>query len=180
MIRKSSGHELNAVMQNYLELMIFERRKGNFSRWVSGVFPSQTTLRRAIAKDELYSIWDDKGSEKKICGAFAMSGELPPEFRGVLWPCRIAAKEAMTVRLLCVTPLRAREGLATQALHYAMVWGQKRGYKAIRAAVPAGNIPAEKLFAKLGFTRVCEKMMSLYGDVTENHVLFEIPLEGTR
>ena len=59
MIRKAASHDLDAVEQLYMQRMIWERKNERYSGWIAGVYPARTTLRRAISKGELYSLWDD-------------------------------------------------------------------------------------------------------------------------
>lgn len=77
MIRRATGHDIDAVQQIYMELFAWERRHEAYSKWVSGVYPNRTTIRRAIAKQEMYALWDEKGEGKKFTRLWRSAGSSP-------------------------------------------------------------------------------------------------------
>lgn len=151
MIRRASAHDLDAVEQVYMEQFAWERRYGAATGWISGVCPSRTVLRRATAKQELYVLWDDCGEGRKIYGAVCLSRGQPPEYEAARWAFRVPSREVLNVKFLCVTPLRPRQTLGTQLLHYAMEHAARLRCRALRLDVWTENAPMNALCTKLGF-----------------------------
>lgn len=151
MIRRATGHDIDTVQQIYMELFAWERRHEAYSKWVSGVYPNRTTIRRAVAKQEMYALWDEKGEGKKIYAAMAISREQPEDYARVNWKFRAPPRSVVVVRALCVSPLRFREGLGTQMMHFVMETASRMRCRAVRFDVWSGNVPAVSLCEKLGF-----------------------------
>lgn len=151
MIRRASAHDVDAVEQTYMELFAWERRFGRVTKWISGVYPSRTAIRRAAAKQELFALWDDRGEGRKIYASIALSREQPEEYSSVNWKYRAAPKEILCARMLCVTPLQARQTMGTQLLHYAVQSAAKMRCRAVRLDVWTGNAPMNALCKKLDF-----------------------------
>ena len=85
MIRRAASHDLDAVEQIYMQNFISERRnEARFSGWIAGVWPNRTAVRRAIAKGELYALWDGE----EIVAAMIMRRGQPDEYEALRWPVR--------------------------------------------------------------------------------------------
>lgn len=151
MIRRAAAHDLDAVEQVYMELFAWERRHGAVTGWISGVYPSRSLLRRAAAKQELYALWDDCGEGRKIYGAVCLSREQPAGYETVRWNFRVPPREVLTVKILCVTPLRPGQTLGTQLLHYALECAVRIRCRAVRLNVWTENAPMNALCTRLGF-----------------------------
>ncbi len=154
MIRRAASHDLDAVEQIYMQTFISERRSGaRFSGWIAGVWPNRTAVRRAIAKGELYALWDGE----EIVAAMIMRRGQPDEYEALRWPVRSFPSQVISFDLLCVSPLRLREGLGTQLLHYAVGTAQRTRSRAVRCHCRSGNVPMRALLEKTGFILACER-----------------------
>ena len=98
MIRRAASHDLDAVEQVYMQRLIWERKNERYSGWIAGVYPSRTVLRRAIARGELYALWD--GTE--IVGAMSLTRGQPEAYEQLRWPVRSFPSQVIGVDLLCV------------------------------------------------------------------------------
>ncbi len=153
MIRKAASHDLDAVEQIYMERFIRERKSGRFSGWIAGVNPSRATLRRAIARGELYALRGDG----RLCAAFSLRRGQPPEFEEFRWPVKALPKRIISFDLLCVSPLYDRRGLGTQMLHYAVGLAQRTRARAVRCSCLVSNVPMRSLLEKTGFAVAGER-----------------------
>ncbi|MBQ4491603.1 MAG: GNAT family N-acetyltransferase [Pyramidobacter sp.] len=153
MIRRAASHDLDAVEQVYMQRLIWERKNERYSGWIAGVYPSRTVLRRAIARGELYALWD--GTE--IVGAMSLTRGQPEAYEQLRWPVRSFPSQVIGVDLLCVSPLRGREGLGTQMLHYAIGLAQRTRARAVRLDCLERNVPMIALLEKTGFVLAAKK-----------------------
>lgn len=170
MIRKAASHDLDAVEQIYMQNFVSERKSGaRFSGWIAGVWPNRTALRRAIAKGELYALWDGE----TITAAMTMWRGQPDEYEALRWPVRSFPSQVISFDLLCVSPLRAREGFGTQLLHYAVGTAQRTRSRAVRCHCRAGNAPMRALLEKTGFVPVCEREADFPSGVSERAAFYE-------
>ena len=135
MIRRAASHDLDAVEQVYMQRLIWERKNERYSGWIAGVYPSRTVLRRAIARGELYALWD--GTE--IVGAMSLTRGQPEAYEQLRWP------------------VRGREGLGTQMLHYAIGLAQRTRARAVRLDCLERNMPMIALLEKTGFVLAAKK-----------------------
>lgn len=179
MIRKAASHDLDAVEQICIEEFAWERRNGGLTGWVSGVWPSRTTLRRAIAKGDLVvvrdrlfdadprMVWgfmvlsqDEREKGRSRAPSYGERGEVRyrtsrDEGEGGRFHAVAAARarperRVLTLSILCVTPLAARHGLGTSMLRYALDRA-RRGSFTLRFVVPTANVPMTSLCAKMGY-----------------------------
>ena len=170
MIRKAASHDLDAVEQIYMQNFISERKSGTrFSGWVAGVWPNRTALRRAIARGELYALWDGE----EIAAAMTMRRGQPDEYEALRWPVRSFPGQIVSLDLLCVSPLHAREGFGTQLLHYAVGTAQRTRSRAVRCHCRAGNAPVRALLEKTGFVLVCTRETDFPSGVSETAAYYE-------
>lgn len=173
MIRRATGHDIDAAQQIYMELFAWERRHEAYSKWVSGVYPNRTTIRRAVAKQEMYALWDEKGEGKKIYAVMAIGGEQPEDYASVNWKFTAPPRSVWVVRALCVSPLRFREGLGTQMMHFVMETASRMRRRAVRLDVWSGNAPAASLCEKLGFRRAGRKKAMRFGVAPDERFYYE-------
>lgn len=180
MIRRATSHDLDAVEQTYMELFAWERRNGRHSHWIPGVWPTRSTLRRAIAKDELFVFWDDRGAGKKIYASIALTKEQPAVYRTIHWKNPAKDGSVLVARLLCVSPLFSRQGIGSMLLHSAMERGPKMHCTVLRFHCVSGDTPMEKLCAKLGLYPTAQKEIPLSDEVNDlptfNSTFYECPL----
>ena len=170
MIRKAASHDLDAVEQIYMQNFISERKSGErFSGWIAGVWPNRTALRRSIAKGELYALWDGE----EIVAAMSMRRGQPDEYEALRWPVRSFPSQVISFDLLCVSPLRVREGFGTQLLHYAIGTAQRTRSRAVRCHCRTGNSPMRALLEKTGFVLVCERETDFAAGVRERAAYYE-------
>ncbi|MCI6260680.1 MAG: GNAT family N-acetyltransferase, partial [Pyramidobacter sp.] len=77
------------------------------------------------------------------------------------------------VRALCVSPLRFREGLGTQMMHFVMETASRMRCRAVRFDVWSGNVPAVKLCEKLGFRCAGRKSVVRFGVGADERAYYE-------
>ncbi len=174
MIRSATNHDIDAVEQIFMEFFAWSRKFGRTTPWVSGVYPTRTTIRRAVAKGELFALWDDRGEGRKIYACIAISREMPEEYATVRWKFFAPQKGVCTARLLCVSPFVTRQTMGTQLLHYAIRSAAKMRCRALRLDVWAQSEAMNALCAKLGFRLAATRKKSPFpGAETSDHNFYE-------
>ena len=81
-------------------------------------------------------------SDRSISGA-VMSGD---------WSKNLNAGEYLVIHALAVDPTLERKGAGRFIVERCIELAKEGGYKALRLDVVPGNIPAERLYQKTGFT----------------------------
>ena len=128
--------------------------------WTRDVYPADDYLRESVLKGEMYRI-DCDGSP---VGGMILNGHEMDGYETAPWSIKAAPDEVGVIHTLGILPPYAHQGIGTFAVVEAMKILREQGKKVIRLDVLLGNLPAEKLYKRLGFSFV--KRESLYYEDT--------------
>lgn len=129
-----------------------------FPYWEKDIYPTDESLRGYIGRRELKLIVIDG----EIAAAAALGGKL--DAGGAIdWPSGATENEHASVNMVAVHPRFAHRGLAKQLILHFQTLARERGLRALRLDVTDNNIPAQKLYAGLGFQYV-DEMTEIYDD----------------
>lgn len=141
--------------------------------WEKGVYPTETSLRSAIEKQELYVGVIGTG----IVAAMVVNHQFNEGYRKVRWCVDAEKEDVQIIHVLCVHPKVKRRGLAKEMVQWVLDEAKKQKIKAIRLDVLKGNVPAEKLYPMLGFRYITTER-TYYDDMDwMDFMLYECPLE---
>ena len=167
MIRKATERDLDAVAKGYEELFDYEDQNGTSTNWVRGVYPTRETARKAMENGTFYVSEEDG----LICAHMNLNDDQPPHYAEISWKTPAERHEVRVIHTLCVPPSQKGRGQATKMVHFAIDEAKKQGCKALRIDTEIGNLPAQALYAKLGFETVGKKKV-LHEGVLERELVF--------
>jgi ribosomal protein S18 acetylase RimI-like enzyme len=129
-----------------------------FPYWEKDVYPTDESLLGYIARRELRLIVIDG----EIAAAAALGGKLDAKGE-IRWPSNAKEGEHASVNMVAVLPRFARRGLAKELITHFQTLARAMGLRALRLDVTDNNLPAQRLYTKLGFQYV-DEMTESYAD----------------
>ena len=146
-IRVGSAEELEKVKAFY-DSLIEEVQNAEYKPgWKKDIYPTEEMLREALEKKELY-IGETEG---KIAACMILNLECNERYQEISWKTQAGPGEVMAIHTFGVHPGFSGRGLGTRMMEEAVKIAEGMGLKALRLDVLDGNLPAERLYEKVGF-----------------------------
>lgn len=146
-IRVARIEEFNEVRAFY-DLVIDQMQDAEFKPgWEKGIYPTEEFLRDAINNQELY-VGTLNG---KCVSAMVINQENVEGYEKAKWNIVATNEEVSIIHALGILPTYQGQGIAKQMVKEAINIAESNCKKAIRLDVLGTNIPAQKLYAKMGF-----------------------------
>lgn len=150
MIRKAKETDIASVIEIYEK--IFEREAGGNSTtgWKPGIYPTEDTAREAFSKGELFVM----EAEGKIVAAARLNNQQDEAYSKAVWQHEVPEEKIMVMHTLVVHPEASGRGYATKFVSAYEDYAREKGCFYLRMDTNAINIPARKLYGKLGYSEV--------------------------
>lgn len=171
-IRRAATGEFPLVRRFYHELTDAMSGAAFSPGWKKDIYPSPEDLRTALAHGALYLGF----LGQTLCSAMVLNHACNEGYRGVCWPTPAAPEELTVLHMLGVHPRFSRRGLAKEMVGFALRSAKTAGQKAVRLDVLKGNLPAECLYAGMGFQYVATVPMFYEDTGWTDYELYEYPL----
>lgn len=119
-------------------------------KWVKGIYPSDDYLKESLVQKELFV-----GSlNGELCAAMIVNQKHHEEYNNIPWPTEASENEVAIIHALGILPAHEGKGRGSQMLKAVVTQAKMQKQKAIRLDVLTDNIPAIRLYEKLGFQHV--------------------------
>ncbi len=147
---RAKAEDFEAVRRFYYELI--DAMEGSEYRpmWQKGVYPSDEFLAESAADGTLFLAL----AGEEIVGTMVMNRLTNDGYAGTDWPTEAGEGEVSVLHALGVKPAAARQGVGSFLVENAVRLAREQGQKAIRLDVLKGNLPADRLYRRAGFTLV--------------------------
>lgn len=147
-MRPAEPRDLPRVLALFFAATAHMNRNG-IPQWDS-LYPDETTLRRDIARGEMYLL-DENGA---AVSAVVLNGEQAPEYAAVGW--KHVGGRIGVIHRLCVSPARQGErfGKRTMLLAERELYGM--GYRLVRLDAFSQNPAAIRLYESMGYRKAGE------------------------
>lgn len=146
-IIKCGNDHLEMVTKLYHDTVKFLKENINYPKW-SSEHPSDLNTAEAIRNGQQYVCMDNN----RAVGTFAVSENPEGFYEAGDWSCDLKRGEYLVIHTLASDPFCMRKGVGIYMVEKCISIAKGGGYKAIRLDVVPGNIPAERLYKKMGFT----------------------------
>ncbi len=148
MIRLAAELDIPAVSAIYEAIHEKEARGEGTTGWLWGIYPTEQTAREALSRGELFVLEQD-GS---ILAAARINQEQVAEYALCPWSMDAPAEQIMVLHTLVVDPEAAGQGLGRAFVAFYEAYALAHGCRYLRMDTNAKNLPARKLYHKLGYT----------------------------
>ena len=165
----------NAHLENVLAL--YHRTIGylenhiNYPKW-SSLHPSDQSIVGSVKAGELYVCIEGD----TVLGAVVLSEDPEGYYESGDWSRELKTGEYLVIHALAVDPSFAHKGIGAFMVEQSIEIARKGGYQALRLDVVPENIPAERLYEKLGFSFAGTKDLRRNIDEVPVFDLFELNL----
>ena len=159
-IRLAQAEDFYAVRDFYWGIIDAVGGSKNYSQWKKGIYPSDDDLMGFILNRELFIY--ETGNE--ITAALAMNHNCAEGYEKVSWAVDAAPDEVSVIHILGVSGAHWGKGIAQQLLSEAFEYARQHGQKAVRLDTLVENIPARRLYERMGFD--CRGEIFLYYEDT--------------
>jgi len=173
-IRLANDNEYESVRRFYHSL-IFLMKSSNakyMPGWEIDIYPDPDYLKNSICKKELY-IGEDNW---QIVSCMIVNHDSNEGYQRFAWSTVAKPNEITVIHALGVHPDFVGNGYAGEMVRKAISLAKDSNQKAIRLDVLKGNLPAEKLYEKHGFSK-CGTIQMFYEDTGwTDYELYELVL----
>ena len=149
-IRKGTIDDIDAVSALYDEVCDYLESHTNYPGWRKGIYPDRQDAERWIGEESLFVA----ESEGEIAGTFILRHEPEAGYALADWKKELLDSEIFVVYTLAVGLWFSHRGIGEGMMRYILSYAAGQGMKAVRLDVYEKNIPAIRLYEKLGFRHV--------------------------
>lgn len=146
-VRKCTEPYLDDTIRFYDRVTAYLDAHVNYPKWIPGAYPGAESTRRAMEAGVQY-ICLDAG---RITGAFILNDDPQGDYSAGEWSRALRQGEYLVLHTLAVEPERYGRGIGRFMTEYCIRAAQERGFQALRLDVVPDNIPARRLYEKMGF-----------------------------
>ena len=118
-----------------------------YARWSKGKHPTTEGIRAYIDEGSMYLYKENE----KIVAAMAVTMYQSEDYHAIEWSRQVNDNEVAVIHILAVNPDSQGNGIGSGMIREAIRIAQNNGMKSIRLDALASNIPAHKLYERLGF-----------------------------
>ena len=159
MIRLANPQDIDAVEESYLRLLEHEAATHSYTNWKPGIYPTRQDAVGAVVAGTLYVLEE----EGQVCASMILNQHQAEAYAEMPWRYPADPSQVLVIHTLTMAPEMSGKGYGTQMVRFAMEEARRRGCTVIRLDTYVGNLPAQKLYAKLGIRISGRKLVSHHG-----------------
>ena len=148
MIRKAQETDLPAVAAIYEAILDGEERGPVYTNWQRGKYPTRNTAEAALEAGTLW-VGEEDGA---VYGCVNLNGEQLPEYDAIPWSIPAQPSEVGVIHTLVIRPSWSGRGKAREFVAFCEEELRRQGKKTVRLDTYEGNLPANTMYPRLGYT----------------------------
>ncbi len=152
-IRRAGPDELPQLQRFYETVCAAQALSPYSPSWHFGIYPAEEDLLAHLEAGEFTLLLRD---DRIAAAGVLVSGE-DPIYADAAWPTVSPAAEVCELHLFAVHPHDRRQGLSGRLLEALAAQAKADGKRVLRLDVVTGNLPAERLYLRHGFSFVEER-----------------------
>lgn len=170
MIRLAQARDLDAIAGIYEEILDEEEtRPRSYTNWERGKYPTVDTARRALEEGTLWVALEGE----ELYGCFNLNAVQLPEYDRIPWSIPARREEVGVIHTLVISPRWAGRGKARELVAFCEEEARRQGRTVIRLDTYEGNIPANAMYPRLGYTYAGMTEFFFMGFIRENLNCYE-------
>ena len=146
-IELATIQEYESVIAFYDDVTARTPEMAVYARWSKGKHPTEEGIRAYIDEGSMYLYKE----EKVIVGAVAVTMYQGEDYHAIKWFQQVADDKAAVIHILAVSPDYQGKGIGSEMVREAINLAKEKGMQAIRLDALASNIPAHRMYERLGF-----------------------------
>ena len=148
MIRLATAADLPAVEAIYDAILTQEENGTVYTNWQRGKYPTLDTARQVLEAGTLY-VGEEDGV---LWGVVNLNDIQLPEYDLIPWKIPAAPEQVAVIHTLCIHPAMSGQGYARKMVAFCEEEARRQGKTVIRLDTWEGNVPANAMYPKLGYT----------------------------
>ena len=166
--------EFAMVREKYIKVIEHTKDMDMYARWIYGKHPTEAMLQSYIDRQEMYLYMNGQN----VAGMVAITMYQGADYHEIVWGKNLKDNEVASLHILAVDPEYQGKGVSERMMREIISLAKKSERKAIRLDALATNIPAQRLYEKLGF--VYRGKQTLFAENTgwTDFLYYELPLEN--
>ena len=148
MIRFATAADLDGIEAIYDAILTREEAGPVYTNWQRGKYPTRAHAQQALDAGTLY-VGEDDGF---LWGVVNLNGIQLPEYDDIPWEIAAAREQVGVIHTMCIHPAASGQGRARQMVTFCEEESLRLGKTAIRLDTWEGNVPANAMYPKLGYT----------------------------
>ena len=143
-----------AVIEDYDSIIAFyddvtdrTPKIATYARWSKRKHPTLEGIKAYIEEGSMYLYKEGN----VIVGAVAVTMYQGDDYHAIEWSQQVADDKAAVIHILAVNPDFQSKGIGTEMILEAINLAKEKGMQAIRLDALASNIPAHRMYERLGF-----------------------------
>jgi ribosomal protein S18 acetylase RimI-like enzyme len=118
-----------------------------YARWSKRKHPTLEGIKAYIEEGSMYLYKE----QSVIVGAMAVTMYQGEDYHAIEWSQQVADDKAAVIHILAVSPDYQGKGIGSEMVREAINLAKEKGMQAIRLDALASNIPAHRMYERLGF-----------------------------
>ena len=139
--------DLAAVREKYIEVIEHTKDMNIHARWIYGKHPTDAMIQSYIDRQEMYLFMDGQN----VVGMIAVAMYQGEDYHEILWSENLKDDEVASLHILAVLPEYQGKVVSNKMMAEIISLVRENGKKTIRLDVLASNIPARRMYERLGF-----------------------------
>lgn len=146
-VEKGTISDIDELEELYNDLNDHFSVYTNYPGWIKDIYPVRQTAIEGIESSSLFIC----KIENKIVGSIILNYHPEEAYYQAEWQMPDEYENILVIHTLVVHPHFFKKGIAEKLLTFAREYGIANGIKSIRLDVSVGNLPAIRLYEKMGY-----------------------------
>ncbi|MDD6886927.1 MAG: GNAT family N-acetyltransferase [bacterium] len=146
-IRKGTTEDIEAVSALYDDVNDYLESHTNFPGWRKGIYPAREDAALGVSEGGLFVA----AMDGRIVGTFILRHQPEAGYALVDWQSHLDEQQVLVLYTFAVHPQYLHQGIGKKMLEYILAHAAQAQVRAIRLDVYEKNVPAIRLYEKLGF-----------------------------
>lgn len=160
------------VREKYREVIEHTKDMDIHARWIYGKHPTDAMIQSYIERQEMYLYMDGQN----IAAMAAITMYQGEDYHEIIWSQNLKDDEVASIHILAVAPKYQGKGVSKKMMADIISLVKKNGKKAIRLDTLASNIPARRLYEKLGYEYRGKQNLFAENTGLTDFLYYELPL----
>ena len=146
-LNQAEIEDYNSIIAFYDDVTDRTPEIATYARWNKRKHPTLEGIKAYIEEGSMYLYKE----EKVIVGAVAVTMYQGDDYHAIEWSQQVADDKAAVIHILAVSPDYQGKGIGSEMVREAINLAKEKGMQAIRLDALASNIPAHRMYERLGF-----------------------------
>lgn len=164
--------DFDLIREKYIDVIEHTKDMNLHARWIYGKHPTDAMLRSYIDRQEMYLFMDGQD----IAGMTGITMYQGEDYHEIDWSQNLKDDEVASLHILAVVPDYQGKGVPKRMMAEIISLAMKKGKKAIRLDALASNVPAQRMYEKLGFAYRGKQNLFAENTGWTDFLYYELPL----